>query len=179
VIASGRYDRASQRYVASRELDGRPGVWVVAPLTLADGTVVAVLRGWVADVDEAADAPPTGEVRVDGVLQPGETFYRSAPVRPDGLLLTISDEALREVWGGDLRSGVVVLESERPRPAAAPVPVPPTVRSADVSFPLQNFFYAIQWWVFAAFAVFVWVRWLRLDVRAAQEAETGRVAAGG
>jgi hypothetical protein len=29
-----------------------------------------------------------------------------------------------------------------------------------VAFPLQNFFYAIQWWIFALFAVAVYVRWL-------------------
>jgi len=25
---------------------------------------------------------------------------------------------------------------------------------------LQNFFYAIQWWVFALFAVAIYIRWL-------------------
>jgi len=35
----------------------------------------------------------------------------------------------------------------------------------DVPFPLQNFFYAIQWWVFAAFAVVVYARWLYLDAK--------------
>ena len=46
-----------------------------------------------------------------------------------------------------------------------PVPVPPTVQVGDVAFPLQNFFYAIQWWVFALFAVVVYARWLYLDAK--------------
>ena len=32
--------------------------------------------------------------------------------------------------------------------------------TAEVGFPLQNFFYAIQWWVFALFAVTIYIRWL-------------------
>jgi hypothetical protein len=35
----------------------------------------------------------------------------------------------------------------------------------DVAFPLQNFFYAVQWWVFALFAVVVYARWLYLDAK--------------
>ena len=42
---------------------------------------------------------------------------------------------------------------------------PPTVQVGDVPFPLQNFFYAIQWWVFASFAVVVYARWLYLDAK--------------
>ncbi|NDA50179.1 MAG: SURF1 family protein [Actinobacteria bacterium] len=45
------------------------------------------------------------------------------------------------------------------------VEVPPTVQVGDVAFPLQNFFYAIQWWVFALFAVVVYARWLYLDAK--------------
>ena len=29
----------------------------------------------------------------------------------------------------------------------------------------SNFFYAIQWWVFASFAVVVYARWLYLDAK--------------
>jgi cytochrome oxidase assembly protein ShyY1 len=56
---------------------------------------------------------------------------------------------------------------------AAPEPAAPTVQTADVPFPLQNFFYAFQWWIFAAFAVVVYLRWLWLDA-----AGQAQVAAG-
>ena len=42
-------------------------------------------------------------------------------------------------------------------------PVPPTVQTSDVPFPLQNFFYAFQWWIFAGFGVVVYLRWLWLE----------------
>ena len=38
-------------------------------------------------------------------------------------------------------------------------------------FPAQNFFYALQWWVFGAFAVVVYLRWLWLESRR-ERAET-------
>jgi cytochrome oxidase assembly protein ShyY1 len=49
--------------------------------------------------------------------------------------------------------------------APAPVILPPTVQVGDVAFPLQNFVYAWQWWVFGAFALIVYLWWLWREVR--------------
>ena len=35
---------------------------------------------------------------------------------------------------------------------------------ADASTGLRNVLYAFQWWVFGAFAIFMWWRWLQEDV---------------
>jgi hypothetical protein len=35
---------------------------------------------------------------------------------------------------------------------------------ADSATALRNLLYAFQWWVFGAFAVFMWWRWLQEDV---------------
>ena len=35
---------------------------------------------------------------------------------------------------------------------------------ADASTGLRNLLYAFQWWVFGAFAIFMWWRWLTEDV---------------
>jgi surfeit locus 1 family protein len=35
---------------------------------------------------------------------------------------------------------------------------------ADASTGLRNLLYAFQWWVFGAFAIFMWWRWLMEDV---------------
>ena len=32
-------------------------------------------------------------------------------------------------------------------------------------FPLQNFAYAFQWWIFALFAMVVYARWLYVDAQ--------------
>ena len=42
------------------------------------------------------------------------------------------------------------------------------MQTADVPFPLQNFFYAFQWWIFAAFGVAVYLRWLWIESRRAR-----------
>ena len=53
--------------------------------------------------------------------------------------------------------------TEDPSTSPAPIPVPPTVQTSDVPFPLQNFFYAFQWWIFAGFGVAVYLRWLWVE----------------
>jgi cytochrome oxidase assembly protein ShyY1 len=169
VTVSGSYRPAEQIYVTSRSLDGQAGLWAVAPVTLADGTSVAILRGWVPAAEPATDQPPAGPVVVSGVLQPAESFYQQGTVVADGRLVAITDEALASQWGDQVRAGFVVLADQDPASPGGPRPVPPTVATADVAFPLQNFFYAFQWWFFAGFVVFVWVRWFRLDLREARE----------
>jgi cytochrome oxidase assembly protein ShyY1 len=62
-----------------------------------------------------------------------------------------------------VRPGFIVLQSTDPSTAPAPDPVPPTVQTADVPFPLQNFFYAVQWWIFAAFGLVFYLRWLWIE----------------
>ncbi len=52
VTVTGAYADGMQTLVTSRELDGNPGVWVVDGVDLGDGTVAAVLRGWLPDGDE-------------------------------------------------------------------------------------------------------------------------------
>lgn len=169
VFASGSYDPARQVLVANRSLDGMPGSWVVTGLRLSDGLLVPVLRGWIAPSDEAAARVPSGEVSVSGVLQPDEIFYADAPVE-GGVIAAISQGALEQAWGESVPPGYVVLATQDPVPAPAPLPVPATIQTADVPFPLQNFFYAFQWWIFAAFGVFLYVRWLRIEARRSQAA---------
>jgi hypothetical protein len=48
---------------------------------------------------------------------------------------------------------------------------PPDLPGAAASTALRNLLYALQWWVFAAFVVFMWWRWLAEDVLGAAEHE--------
>lgn len=169
VTAAGEFDPDRQVVVTSRSLGEEAGVWVVTGLRLADGTLVPVLRGWTAADDVVARTVPSGPVEVTGVLQPDEVFYADAPVTPDEVA-AISQSSLESAWGEDVPAGFVVLAEQRPSATPAPAPIPPTVQTADVPFPLQNFFYAFQWWIFAGFGIFVYLRWLRI--------EAGRVRVG-
>ena len=49
------------------------------------------------------------------------------------------------------------------RPGSTPVTAA-HLPGAEPSSGLRNLLYALQWWVFGAFAVFVWWRWLQEDV---------------
>ena len=55
----------------------------------------------------------------------------------------------------------------------------PTVQTADVPFPLQNFFYAFQWWIFGAFAVAFYLRWLWLEAHRSDDAQSAAGSVGG
>lgn len=164
VTVTGEYVDGMQTLITSRELDGSPGVWVVDGVDLGDGTVAAVLRGWLPDGVSPGVQPPAGEVTVSGILHPDETFYADAASEP-GTAVSIAHDRLAEQWQAAVLPGFVVLADEEPATSPAPIPVPPTVQTSDVPFPLQNFFYAFQWWIFAGFGVAVYVRWLWVESR--------------
>lgn len=165
VTATGTYLAAGQVTILHRSLDGEPGVWILTPMQLPSGAIVGVLRGWLPSEQAAGAQPPTGPVEVSGLLHPDEPFYADAVSEP-GTALAISSQRLRQAWGPQTREGFIMLTGQAPAGDPAPLPVPATVQTADVPFPLRNFVYAFQWWVFAAFALAVYVRWLWLDSRA-------------
>ncbi len=164
VTLTGEFDPRLQVAVTSREHEGRPGEWIVTGLRLDDGGTVAVLRGWLESAGEAGAAVPAGPVHVTGILQPDEQFYANA-ANAEGTVAAIAHDALGTLWGEPLLPGFVVLQEQEPPSAPAPQPVLPTVSVTDVAFPLQNFFYAFQWWLFGLFAVAVYGRWLWLESR--------------
>lgn len=164
VIVDGEFTE-DELLLPNREYQGQAGTWTVTRFELDDRSSIAVVRGWL----------PTGEVSppirteptiITGVLHPNEAFYEGANQEQ---IITVDANALTREWNTPLTDGYVMLQDQDPSllaaDAAAPVIVPPTVQVGDVPFPLQNFFYAIQWWIFAAFAIFVYARWLYLDAR--------------
>lgn len=164
VIVAGVYEADLQVVVTNRESNGTPGVWIVTGLRLADGRLVAVLRGWLAHADAPGVAAPAGAVMVNGVMQPDETFYADA-ANATGNVAAIAHDRLAQLWTQDVTPGFVVLSSQTPNALPAPIPVVPTVQTGNVPFPLQNFVYAFQWWLFALFGIAVFVRWLWMESR--------------
>ncbi len=184
VTATGRYV-PGQRLVAGRRLDGRSGYWVLTPLVLdrgADaGATLPVVRGFVSD--PVAPRPPAGTVEVEGALAPGESppGPGEQPV-PDGQLASVDLSVLVNVWRGDLYNAFVFAIAER-RPGDGAVPadgvrrVPPP--RVDSGLAWRNAAYAVQWWVFGAFAVWMWFRMVRDDAlreraAVARESEDGQ-----
>jgi cytochrome oxidase assembly protein ShyY1 len=158
VTATGSYREVDQVRIGSRlSSDSVSGDWIVSALEIESGGSIAVVRGWVPQGQTFAT--PGEIISIEGILQPSDTFYQG-PLDPSGEVLTIDSEQLSAVWNTTLFDGYIVMQSQSPMGVNSPESVPPTISTADVAFPLQNFFYAIQWWVFSLFAVTIYIRWL-------------------
>lgn len=75
VRLQGRWSAAHTVYLDNRQMNGRPGFFVVTPLVLDDGRAVLVQRGWLPrDVNERTriddTPPPAGQISVEGRIAP-------------------------------------------------------------------------------------------------------------
>ena len=147
---TGQYD-AGQQFLVERG----SARWVVTMLRTADGAGVPVVRG---STEGSAAPPESGEVTVTGWLQPPES----------GTMTTgsINSAELIQQVPYDLYPGYLVLTEQQP-PSTGDLQVveAPRTSADEPGFPLQNAAYAIQWWLFAAFAVFLWWRTVRDAIR--------------
>ena len=171
VVVEGRWDPAHTVYVADRPHDGRTGVWVVTPVVTGTGSAIPVVRGWTAaPVD--APAAPTGNASLVGLLQPSEDTGIQDTDAQDDVIPELSITELLPRASYDLYGGYVVA-TDRALPSGAPASTgmaglsavtPAHLPGPGASSGLRNQLYALQWWVFGAFAVFMWWRWLQEDV---------------
>jgi surfeit locus 1 family protein len=172
VALAGSWLPEATFYVTDRELDGRTGVWVVSPVAVceeaagcANSSALLVVRGWVPDPADAPD-PPGDRVELTGWLQPPEGSGRPDPDPEDDRLpeVRIAD-AIQRV-DQDLYGAFLVADRAEPDDAVQGLePVTPQSLPAPGSDTgLRNFLYGLQWWVFAAFALFLWWRWGKDEV---------------
>jgi surfeit locus 1 family protein len=148
-----------------------PGYWVVGHAVVADGASIAVALGWAEAADAAASAirlfesnppPPT----ITGRYLPSESPQESDFEAGQRSALAVAE--LVNVWGptpGGVYGGYVVSGAAASGLDVIDAPPP----STEVSLNLLNIFYAIEWVLFAGFAVFLWWR----VVRDVWEAEQG------
>lgn len=186
VTMTGTYAADGQVLVAPRRLAGVTGAWVVTPLRVSGtGAVIAVLRGFVAGESGAAPvpsvgtvpAPPQGVVTVVGTLAPPESPAPSPdPANPD-VLASVDMSVLVNRWAPPAYNAFVFAtgEARDGRAVAADagltkVPPPATSRPLE----LRNAAYAVQWWLFAGFALWMWWKMVRNAAVA-----SGAVAASG
>ncbi|WP_374454086.1 SURF1 family protein [Nocardioides sp.] len=159
-------------WVADRTYGGTDGYWAVAPLRVGDAAVL-VVRGWAAEPDETL-LEATGDADVVGWIQ-----------APEGSLVTdddADDDVFPEIRVADAVQRVDVdlysayLISQQPAPGLEPAELaalPEPGRFTGV----RNLLYAFEWWVFGAFAAFIWWRWRR-DATAPEVAEVDQPVAG-
>jgi cytochrome oxidase assembly protein ShyY1 len=135
----------------------------------SSGARIAVVRGFVTDPGQAL-APAATETTVSGTLAQGESptgeTALAAPTLPEGQMGFLDLSRLVNRWPGTLYNAFVFATAEHPdvtlvaSPAVQQVPPPPLVGSG---LSWRNAAYAMQWWVFALFAGYMWWRMVRDD----------------
>ena len=101
-------------------------------------------------------AVPAGEVTIDAVLEQGEAG--GAAYDPDRREIgSVRIPALTNELPYDLYSGFAVSTSASASGGLDLVP-PPVPGDVSWTVGLRNLAYALQWWVFGAFALFMWWR---------------------
>ena len=133
------------------------GYWVVTPLAVegAGKAALPVVRG----VSEEPVADPiSGAAELTGWLQPAEGTGVVDADPADDVLPQLRVADLVQRVDGDLYSAYAVATEPTEGLAAARLEQLP---DADRLTGLRNLLYALEWWVFGGFAVFVWVKYLR------------------
>lgn len=160
VRAQGVYDVENEIIVRFSTRDGAPGVDVVTPLLLDDGSAVLVDRGWIQTLNngerpDVVPAPPSGEVEVVGWVRPDSGARDEAVTPVDQQVRAINSEAVGSSLGLDLRPGYVNLQEQTGgTDALATEPLPDLGQG-------PHFFYAFQWWFFGLLALvgYFWFAW--------------------
>lgn len=171
VEVSGTWVPTGTVYVSGREHDGQDGYWVVTPLAVGDGDAPAlpIVRGWVADPD-AAPAPPTGSAELVAWLQPTQGTNEVDTDRSDDILPQVRTADLIQHVDQDLYGAYAV--AREPLDGLEPATLE-QLPDAGTFTALKNFLYAIEWWLFGAFAAFIWWRWVRDITQAPAEEDAG------
>ncbi|QCU77608.1 SURF1 family protein [Citricoccus sp. SGAir0253] len=163
-----------------------------------DGELIPVVRGWT-DAPAATDPAPEGPVRLTGRLLPSEGPQPRGQERTEHgyVLANLSSAELVNLWDAPAYAGFVVAfdvasggadgqaatdgqAAGAPAPAGGrevgakapggelePVWVGP--QPQETTYNWMNIFYAIEWVVFAGFALYLWWRFLRDDVKRERE----------
>jgi surfeit locus 1 family protein len=175
VVVEGTWVPDGTVYVSGREHAGRAGYWVVTPLAIGSESdpAIPVVRGW---VDDPADAPtaPTGRGALVGWLQPPQGTGETDPDPSDDVLPQLRIADVIQHVDQDLYGAYVVVADDV-APGAWPTGptavndgtdglAPATIEQlpdAGTFTAVRNLLYAVEWWFFGAFALFVWIRWMR------------------
>lgn len=175
VSTTGSWVAGDEQLITTRFNGGIKGFWVVSHFQTDSGSSIAVARGWAPDeraaktVIAALQNAPTGAVSLTGRFLTGEAPELPDPEGNSMEQTKVAPSALINLWANFTDQSVYsayIVDS------AVPVgldvidsPVP----RVDQSLNWLNIFYAIEWVVFAGFAVFLWYRLVRDAVEREQE----------
>ncbi|MEY9935350.1 cytochrome oxidase assembly protein ShyY1 [Catenulispora sp. GP43] len=182
VTATGVFDGGHQLLVPDRRFpDGRIGYIVIAPLKLADGTVVVVSRGWTAQPVTPPPAP-AGRVTVTGWLSAEEPADGAPPDASDAaakdpahLIASVDVATLVNTWPySNLDQAYINQTGVAPAAdpgagqlTAIPAPAPPN----SSSWYILNVGYTLQWWLFGVVGLWWFVTYVRRLANPVEEEE--------
>jgi surfeit locus 1 family protein len=186
VEVTGAYVPGDSVLVDGRLNDGVAGTWVVAHLEVTDGAEggLPVALGWAADRETAEAALERFDALAgpDPVTLTGRFLPSEAPMLPEDdtevhAMQTVSVAQLINVWADydDRPAYFGYVTAADPADGLTAISSPPPEQSVEVNW--LNIFYAVEWAVFAGFAVYLWYRLVRDAVE--REREREREEAGG
>ncbi|WP_241989268.1 SURF1 family protein [Cryobacterium serini] len=186
VAADGSWVAGDETLITTRFNGGVKGFWVVSHFRTDAAVSIAVARGWASDrataeaaIEALQTEPENTPVTLTGRFLTGEAPELPDPEGDSMELTKVAPSALINLWTDFTDQSVY---SAYIVDAAAPTgldlidsPIP----QVDQSLNWLNIFYAIEWVVFAGFAVFFWYRMVRDAVEREQEEAALESAAAG
>lgn len=187
VTASGYYVAGDEELIGERFNGDTLGYWVVSHFVTVDGSSIAVARGWAEDEGDARAAlaalsSAADTAALDGAPEKyapttltGRFLPGEAPELPDKeggdpyAMNTVAPASLINLWADftdqSVYFGYIVDAEAAPGLAVIDSPIPVVEKELN----WLNIFYAIEWAVFAGFAVYIWYRLVRDAVEREEE----------
>lgn len=161
--AVGEYRPADEVLVLNRSQGGRAGLNVVTPLELTNGSMILVVRGFLA-LDQPVPPAPSGTVTVIGTARLSDEQRATDLNTPDGRVdefFRLDIERIDRQIDGDLLPVALYAQASDPAddPTLTPVPNPTLSEGSHLS-------YAIQWLIFAVAVLVGWVLAVRRTLTA-------------
>ncbi|MFM9877648.1 MAG: SURF1 family protein [Rhodoglobus sp.] len=161
-VTVGEVEWVAGDYVvlSDRTNDAEPGYWVVAHAITGNGASLAVALGWVASAEAAASAARGLDDTPPASTLTGRYLPTESPQQSDfeaGQRSALATAELVNLWGtvpDGVYSGYVISDDAPAGLEQIDSPPPNT----EISLNLLNIFYAIEWVIFAGFAIFLWYR---------------------
>jgi len=129
----------------------------MTPVLVGD-SAMPVVRGWSA---QPRAAEPSGPVEVQGWLQASEGTIAPDDGPEDDVIPEMPIASVVQHVDADLYSAYVVARDEGAGGDSLEQVTPASVPKVSSTNHLRNLLYALQWWIFAGLAIFIWVRWCR------------------
>jgi cytochrome oxidase assembly protein ShyY1 len=178
VEVSGTFVPGDTVLVDGRLNDGVPGTWVVAHLEVVDAPAggLPIALGWAADRADAEAALADFEAQAgeEPVTLTGRFLPSEAPMLPDEdadphAMQTVAVAQLINLWADydDRPAYFGYVTAADPFDGLTAISSPPPEQEVELNW--LNIFYAVEWAVFAAFAVYLWYRLVKDAVEREQD----------